>query len=401
MQMVIEKLQDPAGLLGDRRVFNVPTTVGMQASVIDGSEWRAYPALYDADTLLALHDNIFADVDRDVALAGGVARLNASIGWQRLADPLEAEGLMRMARNSDMPRVRLLLSVMPDQDTEGFSDWFARFVKSDAARSEVLLPCCKLYGREPFFQRNLEAVWQAGWLPLVFSTDPAPIARHAAETKQPIVFRHVVSVSDFDTISAGEAAGIANAASAVFADGADELDTASATIWRACPPHYLLPVDEMRRAAMVVRPAISDETTREACLLRFDDIDLIATDHVAPGATTGPGLQSQHHLLPALLDLAQRLGRPVNDVLSKASSRAASLFGHDANDWAVALVAPVRLTPVRAGMARSPLSMSLPLPLPGIEAERDPFAPDAFQHRVVAIVRGETLWPTPYMPYYV
>ena len=159
-------------------------------------------------------------------------------------------------------------------------------------------------------------------------------------------------------------------------------------MWRACPPHYLLPVDEARRSAMVVRPALSDDATREACLLRFDDIDLIATDHVAPGATSGPGLQTQHYLLPALLDLAQRLGRPANEVLAKASSRPASMFGHDANDWAVALVAPVR-----KGMAMTSL--------PSIQAERDPFPPNAFQHRVVAIVRGDTLWPTRYMSYYL
>ena len=392
MQMVIENLQDPAGLLGDRRVFNVPTTVGVPAGVIDGSGWHAYPALYDADTLLALKDNMLADEDRDVALAGGVARLNASIGWQRLADPMEAEGLLNMARDSDMPRVRLLLSVMPDQDTEGFSAWFTQFAKSDIARSESLLPCCKLYGREPFFQRNLQAVWAAGWLPIVFSTEPDSIARSAVEAGRAIVFRHVVSAGDFDKIAAGVASAVSVDATAQTQtrEGAAEV-MGDAAIWRVCPPHYLLPVDEARRKAMVVRPTISDDLTREACLARFDEIDLIATDHVARGATTGPGLQSQHHFLPALLDLARRLGCPPDDVIPKASSRPSTLFGHDANDWAVALVAPARI-----GGGVTPMPS-----LPGIQAERDPFAPDSFPHRVVAIVRGETLWPTRYMPQYL
>jgi hypothetical protein len=100
---------------------------------------------------------------------------------------------------------------------------------------------------------------------------------------------------------------------------------------------------------------------------------------VAAGATAGPGLQSQHHLLPALLTLADELGVPPHAVLGKASGRPAMLFGQDPSDWAVALV------------SREPLP---PVAMPGIDAARDPFDPARFAPRVMAIVHGETLWPT-------
>ncbi|MBN3727519.1 hypothetical protein [Burkholderia sp. Ac-20379] len=365
MQIVIENLSDTAGLLGARRVFSVPRSLPADVKTLDASRWQAHPALYDADTLLALRDARLSESDREVALAGGVARLNASIGWQRMADREEAAALLRMAKDSVMPRVRLLLSVMPDQDTEGFAAWFADYARHAPTGDGTLLRACKLYGREPHFARNLEAVWAAGWLPVVFTAEPRALLARAAELGRPIVFRHAASAADLDAMQAAA--------------------TADVSRWVTSSPQYLLPVEAGRRAALAVRPPIADEATRQALLARFGEIDLIATDHVARGATAGPGLQSQHHLLPALLTLASELAAPPHIVLGKASSRPAMLFGQDPSDWAVALVSHA---PAPAAASASSLSM------PGIDGERDPFDGAPFAPRVMAIVHGETFWPT-------
>ncbi|MDR5822246.1 hypothetical protein [Caballeronia sp. LZ043] len=359
MQLVLDNLNDSAGLLGARRVFRVPRTLPANLRTLDAAHWQLHPALYDADTLLALRDARLDENDREIALAGGVARLNASIGWQRMSDREDAAALLRMAKDSVMPRVRLLLSVMPDHDTAGFAAWFADFAPHAPTEDGTLLRACKLYGREPHFQRNLDAVWNAGWLPVVFTADPRAVLAQAVERQSAVVFRHAASVADLD---------------AMHADAA--LDVSR---WVASSPQYLLPVDASRRASLSVRPPVSDDTTRNALLARFDEIDLIATDHVAHGSTTGPGLQSQHHFLPALLTLAESLGVPAQAVLGRASSRPAMLFGQDPTDWAVALVST---DSPHGGVMR------------GIDAERDPFSAASFKPRVMAIVHGDTLWPT-------
>lgn len=359
VKIIIENLEDPSGLVGARRVFHADVGAEPGTRVLDATGWRVCPALYDADTLLPLHGNQFSEVDREVALAGGVARLNASIGWQRLADPLHATALLLMAEQSSMPRVRLLMAVMPDQDSEGFADWFSGFAQDVEHFGPHLLHACKLYGRDPHFARNLKAVWEAGWMPYVFTADPEPIAHQAARLNKPICFRHAASCADLDAMGGG--------------------GSGNALIWLASSPHFLLPVDEARRQSLVVRPPVPDAATRKALLARLDEINLIATDHVALGATTGPGLQTQHCFLPALLTLAEHLGCKPDRVLNKASTRPAALFGQDPNDWAVALVAP---------------DVAHKLQIPGIDPDRDPFALDSFLPRVMAIVHGEKLWPT-------
>ncbi|SAK49027.1 hypothetical protein AWB77_01092 [Caballeronia fortuita] len=359
MQLVIENLYDSAGLLGARRVFRVPRTLPATVRALDASRWQVHPALYDADTLLTLRDARLDENDREIALAGGVARLNASIGWQRMADREDAAALLRMARDSVMPRVRLLLSVMPDHDTSGFAAWFAEFAPHAPTEDGTLVRACKLYGREPHFQRNLDAVWDADWLPVVFTADPRAVLAQAAQRQCAVVFRHAASAADVDAMHAGPALDVSR--------------------WVASSPQYLLPVEASRRASLIVRPPLSDDTTRDALLARFNEIDLIATDHVARGSTTGPGLQSQHHFLPALLTLADSLDVPAHAVLGRASSRPAMLFGQDPTDWAAALVST---DPPREG------SVS------GIDAARDPFNAASFKPRVMAIVHGDTLWPT-------
>lgn len=359
MQIVIENLSDTAGLLGARRVFSVPRSLPADVKTLDASRWQAHPALYDADTLLALRDARLSESDREIALAGGVARLNASIGWQRMADREEAAALLRMAKDSVMPRVRLLLAVMPDQDTEGFAEWFADYAPYAPTGDGTFLRACKLYGREPHFERNLNAVWDADWLPVVFTADPGALLARAARRGKPIVFRHAASALDLDAMQAPPTLDISR--------------------WAVSSPQYLLPVEAGRRASFAVRPPIADEATRQALLARFGEIDLIATDHVARGSTTGPGLQSQHHLLPALLTLAAELDVPPHIVLGKASGRPAMLFGQDPTDWAVALV------------SNDPAPRAA---MPGIDASRDPFDTAPFAPRVMAIVHGETFWPT-------
>jgi hypothetical protein len=368
MQIVIEHITDEAGLLDSRRVFNVPKWRDADTMIVDARGWHAYPALYDADTLLALHEARLAEEDRDIALAGGVANMNVSVAWQRLADAAEAPLLHGLAAGSDMPRVRLLAAAMPDYDNAGFVDWFLPFSKRPAVQRAGVLSACKLYGRDPTFARNLDAVWEADWLPMVFTDAPERVAERAVALGKPVVIRHATTPN---TIARVREIGHAP-------DGDDDV------LILACAPHYLTPVSATRRAACHVRPPLLDDDARLALQGCIDDIDLLATDHVAQGATRGPGLQSQHGFMSALLDTAARIGCSPHGLIGKASRRPSALFGPDVNDWAVALVAP---TP-RAGMTSDRERF------PGIQESRDPYAENRFSHRVVAIVRGETLWPT-------
>ncbi|KKB61653.1 hypothetical protein WM40_21835 [Robbsia andropogonis] len=365
MQMVLENLRDDAGLLGERRVFNVPKWRDADTRIVDAREWRAYPALYDADTLLTLRGGHLSEADREIALAGGVANLNASIAWQRMADPADAAALLRSAQDADMPRIRLLLSAMPDCDNTGFVDWFAAFAR---VPPPSVLAACKLYGRDATFNSNLEAVWRANWLPMVYTDDPERVVERAVAMGKPVVIRHATHPDAISRLRA-----IAGTAA-----------TDDALIVLACAPHYLLPMTASLRGTFNVRPPLLDDARCIALQGCFDDIDLIATDHVAEGATRGPGLQSQHRFLPALLSLAKRMNVPTERVLRKASRRPAALFGPDVNDWAVALVARV---PVQPSMAEGNA-------FPGINPRHDPYVDIAFEDRVVAMVRGLTLWPT-------
>ncbi|MDQ0394428.1 hypothetical protein [Labrys monachus] len=321
---------------------------------LDARGWLACPSLYDADTFLPLDGGGLRDGDVETALRGGVSTLNCSVDWHRFTDPRERGPLLSLAGCSRLPSVRLLPTAPPDGDNSGFPAWLAGFA-GEAADLPVL-KACKLYARAPDFARNLEAVWSAGWLAMVFVQDARMVA-DLAESGGRICFRHATSVDD------------------VAAMRGSRQGTRIAT-----SPQYLLPLPADTRRNLVVRPSpLSDEIRAPFARDVLSLVDVIATDHVAPGATAGPGLRLQQHFLPALLALAEREGLDKAALLDKAGASAAAVFGAEHRDG-VAILAP-RSAGGTAPEIRDP--------------EREPFSAALFTHEVVAIVSGGSAAATP------
>jgi dihydroorotase-like cyclic amidohydrolase len=108
-------------------------------------------------------------------------------------------------------------------------------------------------------------------------------------------------------------------------------------------PHFLLPIDDNKRAQLTVLPPLSPaEAGHSLARVFLDEIDLIASDHNAPfylGPPVTPGLQTQQQFLPALLTLCERFGWPLADTLQKATRAPAKIFGTSEPDE-ILLVAP-------------------------------------------------------------
>ncbi|MCW6512891.1 hypothetical protein [Lichenifustis flavocetrariae] len=264
----------------------------------------------------------------------------------------DLEVLATLARTAHLPVIRLLLTASVDRDTAGFAAWFTTFAAS--APVFGLLRACKLYGREPNFRRNLDAVWRAGWRAVVFTQDRALMAE-VADAGGDVLFRHASSPQDVAAMRAGRH-----------------------RAYVATSPHYLLPVEPTRRALSVRPPLPEDDAVDRFARQSLADIDVIATDHVAEGATTGPGLSSQQHFLPALMKLAKAHDLDLATLLAKATTTPADFFGVHSEPEAVAIVAPRP-----AG-----------LPSQGT-TDRDPFAGTPFDTVVVAVVTGDLVARTP------
>lgn len=314
--------------------------------------WRALPALYDADTLLPLLTCGLRSEDRAAAIDGGVAAMNCSVDWHDLVAADDRKTLATLARNARLPIVRLLLTASVDRDTAGFATWFTTFAA--AAPEFGLLRACKLYGREPHFRRNLDAVWRAGWRAVVFTQDRTLMAE-VADGGGDVLFRHASSPDDIAAMRGRRNRSLI-----------------------ATSPQYLLPVAASLRQLSVRPPLPAPDAVDHFVSQSLADVDVIATDHVAEGATTGPGLASQHHFLPALIHLATAYGLDLGTLLAKATTAPAEVFGVPARSESVAIVAP------RSGGFASRSGTG-----------RDPFADTPFDTVVVAVVTADVVACTP------
>lgn len=279
----------------------VPTSAARVRDV-DGAHLWVLPGLYDADAHMPLLLTGPRAYDLFAAQWGGVTQMNVALPWQLLGATPIADVVAEAAKLT-LPRITLLLSVMPNDESAGFAAWIGRNV---GQVTDLLPPVCKLYTVDPNFDRNLDAVWGAGLVPMVFCETADDLERLLPHAHGPLHFRHATSA--------------AVAAAMRSVDGA--------TVQTS--PHFLLPIPDDRRTALTVLPAPPGAADRSSLAAVFlEQIDVLASDHVspAPAPPGGPGLQTQQHLMHALLAAASANGWPLGDVLRKATTAPAAVFG--------------------------------------------------------------------------
>ncbi|MDY7105612.1 MAG: hypothetical protein S0880_30890 [Actinomycetota bacterium] len=317
---------------------------------VDASGLVLLPALYDADAHLPLVPLGLRESDAYVALSGGVARVNVALQWQEIRD-LDLPDLVADITARPLPKITPILSVHSDQDSTGFGEWLAEHRDEVAS---LLPPVCKLYSYGEGFWENLDTVFDAGLLPIIYCKDFADVEAVVAKARGPVHFRHAMTEELVHTMR--------------------QLD--GATLQTS--PHFLLPVSDEVRSQLYVLPPVADAATRDAFLpLVMDEIDLIVTDHNAPPMTapTGPGLQVQQHFLPALLTAARQNDWPLADVLAKATTAPAAHFGVELGE-PFAIVDPTATEPVGLWAPRQ-------------TADRAPYAGLSLDGRVVAVGSDE------------
>lgn len=283
-----------------------PTDAG-DGRDIDGNELWVLPALYDADAHMPLLAVGLRSSDAAAALMGGVARVNVALQWQEIVGH-DLRAMVADLTRWSLPQITPILSVHSDQDSTGFGPWLA--ANAELVR-ELLPPVCKLYSYGDGFWANLETVFEAGLLPIIYCKDFADVEAVVAKAPGPVHFRHAMTEQLVDTMR-----GLPGAT----------LQTS---------PHFLLPIADEVRERLFVLPPVADADTCRAFAMRFlDEIDLVVTDHNAPPLLppTGPGLQVQQDFLPALLTAAELYGWPLEEVWAKATTAAAQRFGVELAD---------------------------------------------------------------------
>lgn len=268
---------------------------------VDGSSMLLLPGLYDADAHMPLLLVGPRRYDLFAALWGGVQQMNVALPWQLLGSTALADVVAETAPIR-LPRLTLLLSVSPTPESEGFAAWLQHH--RDEV-TEILPPLVKLYTADPHFDRNLDAVWDAGLTPVVFSYTPEDLERLLARAHAPIHFRHATS---------------GPMVSAMRAVTGSTVQTS---------PHFLLPLADEHRERLVVLPTPPDAADRASLASVFvSEVDVIASDHVSPAPypPAGPGLQTQQHFLHALVAAAAHYDWELSAVLAKATTAPAEVF---------------------------------------------------------------------------
>lgn len=279
------------------------------AREIDGTELWVLPAIYDADAHMPFVQAGVRAFDRQRGLAGGVAQMNVALPWQQIAHQDLAILVADLTRSA-LPRIIPLLSVSPDETSAGFPAWLA----IHAGEVKDLLPSvCKLYSYDPNFDANLDAVLEAGLKPMIWCATEDGLAHVVGRVPTgPLHLRHATSATMLETMRRATGATVQTS------------------------PHFLLPLsDDKRRGLTVLPPPVSDALRLSLASVCMADIDLIASDHGAPGlrrppGKDSPGLQVQQHFLPALLTLAETEGWDLAALLAKVTTAPAAVFGVEA-----------------------------------------------------------------------
>ena len=287
-----------------------------QGRDIDGSKLWLLPALYDADAHMPHLEFGVRRSDLLRALTGGVSRMNVAVRWQ-LARNIDIPAMTRDLKRHQLPKVIPLLSVSPNAESADFPAW----LRGNLAMVREHFPnLCKLYSNDPNLDRNLDALWEAGIKPMVWSADDAGLQHVLDRTgDRPLHLRHATSAAMVQTMR----------------------KATNATIQTS--PHFLLPIEERKRMSLTVLPPLSPpEAGRSLAGIFLDQVDMIASDHNAPfylGPPVTPGLQTQQQFLSALLTLCDMYGWPLAAMIEKATRAPASIFGTSLPDE-IMLVAP-------------------------------------------------------------
>jgi dihydroorotase-like cyclic amidohydrolase len=333
----------------NNRVVELGTASTAGGRDVDGSSLWILPALYDADENTPFVDVGLRQSDRIAALAGGAATITVGIRWHEIRD-VDLHAVAASAAVHRLPAVVPALSVS-DRFSEGFPEWLRDH--GDQVK-ELFAGVCKLYSMDPNFERNLDAVWRAGLLPLVFCADDAALSRVVELDGGPVHFRHATSAQEIDEMRRASDVSVQTS------------------------PHFLLPVPEGVRDRLFVMPAVPGEAVRESLVSVFvDAVDVVASDHNAPpvtGQPTAPGLYAAPSLLAALLTACDLYDWPLDVVLRKASSTPAERFGVSLGEAFVIV---------------DPTEELAPHLWPRQGGDRAPFAETRLRGRVVCVAQDE------------
>jgi dihydroorotase-like cyclic amidohydrolase len=317
---------------------------------IDGANLWLLPALYDADAHMPYVPSGVRRSDLQRALAGGVQQMNVAVPWHMAREHLSE--FAADSTRSPLPKIIPLLSVAPVAESADFAAWLKRH--ADELRSPFPR-VCKLYSYDPNFDRNLDAVWAAGIKPMVWCAAEADLERLVERAKdQPLHLRHATSSAVVGTMKRARKA---------------TLQTS---------PHFLLPIAESKRESLtVLPPPTSLEQKLSLAEVFLDEVDFIASDHVAPpfmGPPTSPGLQTQQHFFCALLTLSDHYRWPLGRMLPKATTAPANVFG---------------VAPPNGFILVDPTHTEVVSRWPGQAADRAPFEGLTMRGRVLAIATVE------------
>ncbi|SNQ45416.1 conserved hypothetical protein [Frankia canadensis] len=292
-------------LTGERAdlTIEVPGPAGpAPAPAIDGSELWVLPGLYDADAHLPILTRGLRETDRWRALAGGATTVNTAVPWHQL-EALDLDVVTAYFASTAFPQILPILSVASDVDSEAFPKWLATF--GERIR-QTWMPTIKLYSDNPNFWPNLEAIWAVGCKAAIYFYSDEAFEGVLASRGGPVHFRHVVSEAMSDRI-------------------ATRPNSTTQT-----SPHFLIELPAGRPGELHVLPPVPDDDAARASLLRIlaERVDLIASDHNAPIAgNTGPGLEIEQHLLPALLTLVEQGALDLPTAIAKTTTAARAVFG--------------------------------------------------------------------------
>lgn len=299
---------------------------------LDASGLWILPGLYDADAHLPVESLGLRAGDVYASLVGGIVHANVALQWQAIKD-LDLEALVAELTVPRIPRITPILSVHSDLPSDGFGTWLADNVDTVKA---LLPPVCKLYSYSANFWANLESVFAAGLLPIIYCQDLDAVVNVVERSPGPVHFRHAIS---------------------------DQLVHAMRKLPGATlqtSPHFLVPLDPVHRGELHVLPPVPDDDVRQSLADVFlEEIDLLVSDHNAPpfGVPDGPGLQVAHSFLSSILTATAAYDWPLEAVWRKATTAAAARYGVELDDsWVVVDPAheevgtlwPPRQTPERA-----------------------------------------------------